>query len=406
MGKASRWLVNFLLGRKEDKGKRKNISISFEEGRVTTPSATPPATPFKRRWSFGKLASKERAHKSSRSLDSMTATPLVKQAVLGLEKRHDNTRVLAMAMTSATKRKTKATSAASLISKVVEDAAATRIQAAFRSYLARKALHALRGLVKLQALVRGHLVRKQTTATLRRMHALMAIQVRARFQRIQMAEEPRPAVKSRSSRYGRFPQEMGFKRAQREAVDINLYDKCGIVKSQNGFMNHSQIERIEHGITTYYSGELSISKREQKYEEFSFTTHNSPRHSPPMSKPTPGRSSFSSHEYPYMPNYLTNTESSRAKVRSQSEPKQRPAWNSKAKGKKTTSAEEMDDNIQQHYSSSQSKGVADENQEPWFVTLYRSTRTPKDNEGDTSVPTSYSEYRKSLVTNEPHATLF
>ncbi|KAK6288804.1 hypothetical protein POUND7_000345 [Theobroma cacao] len=381
MGKASRWLVNFLLGRKEDKGKRKNISISFEEGRVTTPSATPPATPFKRRWSFGKLASKERAHKSSRSLDSMTATPLVKQAVLGLEKRHDNTRVLAMAMTSATKRKTKATSAASLISKAVEDAAATRIQAAFRSYLARKALHALRGLVKLQALVRGHLVRKQTTATLRRMHALMAIQVRARFQRIQMAEEPRPAVKSRPSRYGRFPQEMGFKRAQR-------------------------IERIEHGITTYYSGELSISKREQKYEEFSFTTHNSPRHSPPMSKPTPGRSSFSSHEYPYMPNYLTNTESSRAKVRSQSEPKQRPAWNSKAKGKKTTSAEEMDDNIQQHYSSSQSKGVADENQEPWFVTLYRSTRTPKDNEGDTSVPTSYSEYRKSLVTNEPHATLF
>lgn len=135
MGKASRWLVNFLLGRKEDKGKRKNISISFEEGRVTTPSATPPATPFKRRWSFGKLASKERAHKSSRSLDSMTATPLVKQAVLGLEKRHDNTRVLAMAMTSATKRKTKATSAASLISKAVEDAAATRIQAAFRSYL-------------------------------------------------------------------------------------------------------------------------------------------------------------------------------------------------------------------------------------------------------------------------------
>lgn len=50
-------------------------------------------------------------------------------------------------------------------------------------------MHALRGLVKLQALVRGHLVRKQTTATLRGMHALMAIQVRARIHRIQMAEE-------------------------------------------------------------------------------------------------------------------------------------------------------------------------------------------------------------------------
>lgn len=53
----------------------------------------------------------------------------------------------------------------------------------------RKALHALRGLVKLQALVRGHLVRKQTTATLRCMHALMAIQVRARIHRIQMQQE-------------------------------------------------------------------------------------------------------------------------------------------------------------------------------------------------------------------------
>ncbi|XWS58325.1 hypothetical protein CRYUN_Cryun08bG0024200 [Craigia yunnanensis] len=395
MGKASRWLVNFLLGREEDKGKRKNISISFEEGSVmTTPCATPSATPFKRRWSFGKLARKERAHKNSRSLDSMTATPLVKQAVLNLENRQDNTRVLAMAMTSATKRRTKATYAASLISKAVEDAAATRIQAAFRSYLAKKALRALRGLVKLQALVRGHQVRKQTAATLRRMHAVIAIQVRARFQRIQMAEEPQFAVKSQSSRYGKFPQEMGFKRAQGEAVDINLYEKHGIVKSQNSFMNHSQIERIEQGITSYYSRELSISKREQKYEEFSFTTHNSPRHSPPMSKPTPGRSSFSSHEYPYMPNYMGNTESSRAKVRSQSEPKQRPTWNFKAKGHRTASAEEMNDNIQQH-SSSQSKGVAHENQEPMFVKLYRSTRTPKENEGDTSGPTSYSEYRKS-----------
>lgn len=42
--------------------------------------------------------------------------------------------------------------------------------------------------MKLQALIRGHFVRKQTNATMRRMHALLAIQVRARFQRIQMTE--------------------------------------------------------------------------------------------------------------------------------------------------------------------------------------------------------------------------
>lgn len=136
-------------------------------------------------------------------------------------------------------------------------------------------------------------------------------------------------------------------------------------------MNHSQIERIEHGMVRYFSGELPMSKKEHNYEEFSFTAHNSPRHSPPTSKPTGRRSSFSSHEYPYMPNYMANTQSSRAKVRSQSEPRQRPVWNFKAKGKRTAPAEEiMNDNIKQH-SSSQSNDV-----------------------------TSYSEYRKSLVTNE------
>lgn len=64
------------------------------------------------------------------------ATPLVKQAVSGLKNRHDNPRVLAMAMAAVTKRKKKATTyAAYLIRKAVEDAAATRIQAAFRSFL-------------------------------------------------------------------------------------------------------------------------------------------------------------------------------------------------------------------------------------------------------------------------------
>lgn len=62
-------------------------------------------------------------------------------------------------------------------------------------FQARKALHALKGLVKLQALIRGHIVRKQTTATIMQMHALMAIQVRARFKRIQMAEEAQQANK-------------------------------------------------------------------------------------------------------------------------------------------------------------------------------------------------------------------
>ncbi|PSS01928.1 Protein IQ-DOMAIN like [Actinidia chinensis var. chinensis] len=64
-----------------------------------------------------------------------------------------------------------------------ERCAAVRIQKVFRGYLARKALKALKGLVKLQALVRGYLVRKQATATLHGMEALIRAQATIRAQK-------------------------------------------------------------------------------------------------------------------------------------------------------------------------------------------------------------------------------
>lgn len=54
---------------------------------------------------------------------------------------------------------------------------------------ARKALCALRGLVKLQALVRGHNVRKQANMTLRCMQALVRVQARVRDQRMRLSQE-------------------------------------------------------------------------------------------------------------------------------------------------------------------------------------------------------------------------
>ena len=48
---------------------------------------------------------------------------------------------------------------------------------------ARKALRALKGLVKIQALVRGYLVRKQAAATLHSMQALVRAQATIRSQK-------------------------------------------------------------------------------------------------------------------------------------------------------------------------------------------------------------------------------
>ncbi|KAJ7963435.1 Protein IQ-DOMAIN like [Quillaja saponaria] len=67
--------------------------------------------------------------------------------------------------------------------------AAIVIQTAFRGYLARRALRALKGLVKLQALVRGHNVRKQAKMTLRCMQALVRVQARVLDQRIRLSHE-------------------------------------------------------------------------------------------------------------------------------------------------------------------------------------------------------------------------
>jgi hypothetical protein len=119
MGKASRWMINFLLGKKEEKTKKNDISFHAEK--ETTPTATPA---YKRRWSFGKSAKKERVYRGRRSLDSIITTPYL---------AHRSS--FALPTAEAIKKVVAQTHAADRIRKAVEDAAATRIQAVFRSYL-------------------------------------------------------------------------------------------------------------------------------------------------------------------------------------------------------------------------------------------------------------------------------
>ncbi|XP_004501461.1 protein IQ-DOMAIN 6 isoform X2 [Cicer arietinum] len=72
---------------------------------------------------------------------------------------------------------------------VRQEWAAIRIQTTFRAFLARRALRALKAVVRIQALVRGRQVRKQAAVTLRCMQALVRVQARVRARRVRMSME-------------------------------------------------------------------------------------------------------------------------------------------------------------------------------------------------------------------------
>ncbi|CAO2178494.1 unnamed protein product [Urochloa humidicola] len=67
-----------------------------------------------------------------------------------------------------------------------EDQAAVKAQAAFRGYLARRSFRALKGIIRLQALIRGHLVRRQAVSTLRTTWLIVKVQALVRGRNVRL----------------------------------------------------------------------------------------------------------------------------------------------------------------------------------------------------------------------------
>ncbi|RDX72071.1 Protein IQ-DOMAIN 31, partial [Mucuna pruriens] len=378
MGRASKWFRG-LLGLKKTE--------------YTSSPAKPPKE--KRRWSFVKSYTEKDNNNNASPQHHAMAVAAATAAVAEAAVAAAEAAAVVVRLTSSSGRCADAGPV-----RIRQHWAAVKIQAAFRGCLARRALRALKGLVKLQALVRGHIERKRTAEWLKRVKALLQAQAHASSSTAKLSshlhgpatpEKFESPIRSKSMKH---EQSSILKRnGSKSCVQINGYQEiCGsrsesqvheqswssgrsLVRtySSNDERNDRVLE-IDSGKppftlkrrnlsystgSDHYSKSLNSTKEStslqsvqspccevQSYsyssqkinevEESPFcTADNSPQFLSATSKDegfkrspfTPTRSDGSRNYirgYPDYPSYMACTESSKAKARSLSAPKQRP----------------------------------------------------------------------------------
>ncbi|KAF8107436.1 hypothetical protein N665_0122s0074 [Sinapis alba] len=110
-----------------------------------------------------------------------------------------------------------------------EEIAAIKIQTAFRGYMAKRALRALRGLVRLKSLVQGKGVRRQATSTLQSMQTLARLQYQIRERRLRLSEDKQACARKLQQKHNKEFAKIGGNwddsTLSRERVEANMLNK-------------------------------------------------------------------------------------------------------------------------------------------------------------------------------------
>ncbi|XP_019198512.1 PREDICTED: protein IQ-DOMAIN 1-like [Ipomoea nil] len=128
------------------------------------------------------------------------------------------------------------TAAAHSSGKSKEEIAAIRIQTAFRGYLARRALRALKGLVRLKTMLHGQSVKRQATSTLKCMQTLARVQSEVRARRLRMVEENQALQKQKQEKeveklgVSEYGENWDVSTQSKEQIEANLQSKHDAAK--------------------------------------------------------------------------------------------------------------------------------------------------------------------------------
>ncbi|XP_076945123.1 protein IQ-DOMAIN 23-like isoform X2 [Bidens hawaiensis] len=315
MGKASRFFKSLL-------------------GFKTTTDSPPdqPKKPLNRRWSFGKPRTAAHAHnRRTKSIDGTSLRSNHRNSYTN-EDPIEQPIALAAATAAVVEAAVAAAHAAAEVVRMTggsvgyggrHEMAAVKIQSCFRAYLARRALRALKALVKLQAVVRGHIVRKQTTDMMRRLQALIRAQTRARAVRSQVngstTKQPSHFQQHRNASKSYVRGITGQERMSLDSSTNHEIDKIVEVDTGTSHVMTKGRKLYQPDQINFWNSHSLTKSRGSTLQQ---PTSSSPCASCEVNSFYDSRSCISS--YSDHPNYMANTESSRAKVRSVSAPRLRP----------------------------------------------------------------------------------